>query len=239
MILDIALANFVDDLESSGNELDVRNAANRFADRLGFRWFAYLGFSGPALKVLSSYPSAWSRHYTDHKYEMIDPIIGQARSCRTVFRWNCLTFRAASRPERKFFSEASDHRIRHGVTVPINGGFGRFAMFTLASDAKTNARISPGKIADAVYVAGLYCHSHVYAKLHLALRRSEHVHLTARELQCLEWAARGKNMPDTGLILGISTRTVVFHLGNARSKLGASTVTQAAIEAERRGLIVC
>ena len=236
--LDFALANFVDELELSVTELDLRNAANRFAERLGFRWFAYLGFSNPTLNVLSSYPTAWSRHYINHRYEMIDPIIKRARSSRTVFRWNCSTFRAASGPERRFLSEASDHQIDNGVTVPINGGFGRFAMFSLASNAETNTKISPREIADAVYVAGLYCHSHVYAKLHLALRQPKNVHLTARELQCLEWAARGKNMPDTGLILGVSTRTVVFHLKNARSKLSASTVTQAVIEAERQGLIV-
>jgi LuxR family transcriptional activator of conjugal transfer of Ti plasmids len=39
-------------------------------------------------------------------------------------------------------------------------------------------------------------------------------------------------------ILGITTRTVVFHLENARSKLSASTVTQAVAEAAQRGLIL-
>ena len=236
-LLDLALADFIDGLESSNNELGMRAAASRFAGRLGFRWFAYLGFSKPALKVLSSYPLAWSRHYIDQRYETIDPVIGRARSSRNVFQWDRRAFSAASRPQRKFLAEASEYQIRSGISVPIDGGFGRLALFTLATDAEAEKGSLPIEIADTVHLAGFYYHSHVYAKLQLALRRSNCVHLTQRELECLTWAARGKNMAETALILDISTRTVVFHLENARTKLDASNVTQAAFEAQRLGLI--
>ena len=51
--------------------------------------------------------------------------------------------------------------------------------------------------------------------------------LSPRQFECLEWAARGKSAWEIGRILGISRRTVAFHLDNARAKLGVRTVYQA------------
>lgn len=43
--------------------------------------------------------------------------------------------------------------------------------------------------------------------------------LSAREEECLLWAAQGKTSKETGLILGVTERTVNFHLYNAFHKL--------------------
>jgi len=55
--------------------------------------------------------------------------------------------------------------------------------------------------------------------------------LGERELETLTWAARGKTFAEIGEILGLSRRTVEFHLDNARKKLGVPTRTQALIKA--------
>jgi DNA-binding response OmpR family regulator len=55
--------------------------------------------------------------------------------------------------------------------------------------------------------------------------------LGERELEALTWAARGKTFAEIGQILGLSRRTVEFHLDNARRKLGVPTRTQALIKA--------
>ncbi|RWM45578.1 helix-turn-helix transcriptional regulator [Mesorhizobium sp.] len=77
---------------------------------------------------------------------------------------------------------------------------------------------------DILQLAGLDYYAHVYAKLQLGLTRLADAPLTQRERQCLFWAARGTKMLEIAKILGITTRTVVFHIENARSKLSASTV---------------
>lgn len=46
-----------------------------------------------------------------------------------------------------------------------------------------------------------------------------HIPLTGRELQCLAWVSRGKTSWETATILGLSERTVNFHLCNASRKL--------------------
>lgn len=63
------------------------------------------------------------------------------------------------------------------------------------------------------------------------------VDLSPRELQCLQWASRGKTDAEIGVILGISARTARFHIENAKRKLGAATRVQAVAEAMRRHAI--
>ncbi len=63
------------------------------------------------------------------------------------------------------------------------------------------------------------------------------VGLREREVETLTWAARGKTFGEIGEILGLSKRTVEFHLENARRKLGVATRTQALIKAAAGHLI--
>jgi DNA-binding response OmpR family regulator len=55
--------------------------------------------------------------------------------------------------------------------------------------------------------------------------------LNDREIEALTWVARGKTSAQIADIIGVSKRTVDFHLDNARIKLDAATRTQAAIKA--------
>lgn len=61
--------------------------------------------------------------------------------------------------------------------------------------------------------------------------------LTERELETLTWAARGKSSADVAVILGISERTVNFHLDNAMRKVGVATRVQAAVKCAMLGII--
>jgi DNA-binding NarL/FixJ family response regulator len=63
------------------------------------------------------------------------------------------------------------------------------------------------------------------------------VQLNDREIETLTWVARGKSSLEISQILGLSKRTVDFHIDNARNKLGVSTRTEAAIKAVTGRLI--
>jgi DNA-binding response OmpR family regulator len=63
------------------------------------------------------------------------------------------------------------------------------------------------------------------------------VQLNDREIETLTWVARGKTSLEISQILGLSKRTVDFHIDNARNKLGVSTRTEAAIKAVTGRLI--
>jgi DNA-binding response OmpR family regulator len=63
------------------------------------------------------------------------------------------------------------------------------------------------------------------------------VGLGKREVETLTWAARGKTSAEIAEILGLSKRTVDFHIDNARTKLGVATRTQAVAKAASGQLI--
>ena len=61
--------------------------------------------------------------------------------------------------------------------------------------------------------------------------------LSVREAQCLRWVAIGRADAEIGQILGISPRTVRFHVDSAKLKLGVSTRIQAVAKALREKII--
>lgn len=80
-----------------------------------------------------------------------------------------------------------------------------------------------------IRVLGNYFHSHV---LRINGQNAESDMLvSARELDCLKWTAAGKTAWEASIILGISERTVRFHLNAAREKLNCTTTTQAVAKA--------
>ena len=63
------------------------------------------------------------------------------------------------------------------------------------------------------------------------------VDLSEREISALTWSARGKTSDEIAVILGLSKRTVDFHIDNARAKLGVATRIQAVVKAVSGKLI--
>jgi DNA-binding CsgD family transcriptional regulator len=84
-------------------------------------------------------------------------------------------------------------------------------------------------------VLGSYFHEHILRLNGHRLERQ--ILLSARELDCLKWTAEGKTAWEASVILGISERTVRFHLNAAREKLQCATTTQAVAKAVRDNMI--
>ncbi len=55
--------------------------------------------------------------------------------------------------------------------------------------------------------------------------------LSDREVEVLTWVARGKTSAEIAQIIGLTKRTIDFHIDNARNKLGAATRTEAVSKA--------
>ena len=94
---------------------------------------------------------------------------------------------------------------------------------------------------DAPDMSPLVC-STLHLLAHLAFRQSEQMKatpsaddpgLTAREIECLRWVARGKTDAEIAVILSIRPRTARFHIENAKRKLGVAKRIHAVAEALR------
>jgi LuxR family transcriptional activator of conjugal transfer of Ti plasmids len=230
--------DFMDGLWAANDEASLRAVADRAITRLGFRWFAYLGLDESQAILISSYPKSWTDHYFAKHYERIDPVVTSSRREKRIFSWsNEGVALSGTQDVRRFFSEAHDFGIEAGVTVPIHGGFGKFAGLTLAtSGTQAEAEKNLRAAEDVLQLLALYFHARVDAQLRDTAFKLQPC-LSQREVQCLAWAARGKTMVETAEIMGLTPRTVTFHLENARAKLEASNITQAVAMALRRSLI--
>lgn len=92
-----------------------------------------------------------------------------------------------------------------------------------------------GDEQEELRILGSYFHGHM-------LRRNggdtgEALIISARELDCLRWAAAGKSAWEASIILGISQRTVRFHLNSAREKLQCANTAHAVAKAVSQQLI--
>ncbi|MGY4223248.1 LuxR family transcriptional activator of conjugal transfer of Ti plasmids [Bradyrhizobium sp. USDA 4503] len=231
---------FIDALHTADDVDAFERVANRFAEKIGFERFAYLRFAGEAPTLISSYPKSWTSRYFSLRYQELDPVVIRARAEHGLFSWTgSPSAPNGSREQRRFFDEAGTFVIRSGITVPIRGGFGQTAAFTLATnDREIQLEKLAAKMRDVVQLAGLYFHAHVSVGLsRAAIPQALAVDLTQREQQCLAWIAQGKTAADIALLVEIAPRTVVFHLENARRNLGAASIAQCVAEALRRGLL--
>lgn len=239
-LIEHSFQEFVDAIQTADNELAFERIATRVTQQLGFKRFAYLRLKGGKPALISSYPKPWTERYFDLGYQQIDPVVWRASREHALFSWGGdPPAPAGTREHRRFFEEAMEFGIKSGITVPIRCGFGGMAAFTFSTDepsARTEQLIT--RYGDVVQLVGLYFHAHVTTRLSWkpALPGSEPA-LTQRERQCLAWAARGKTAADIAVLIGIAPRTVVFHLENARSKFGATSVAQCVAEALRCGLL--
>ena len=112
-------------------------------------------------------------------------------------------------------------------------------MLSLATPTNPNEARSDivGTLGQAQLLA---CYLHeaiqriVLSKQTTPLRRPT---LTAREKECLTWAAEGKTAWEIANIVHIAERTAVFHLQNATRKMGVSTRQHAVARAVTLGLV--
>lgn len=61
--------------------------------------------------------------------------------------------------------------------------------------------------------------------------------LSAREIECLQWAAVGKSDADIAKLVGIKTATAHFHIEQAKKRLGVKTHVEAVAVGVLHGVI--
>jgi DNA-binding CsgD family transcriptional regulator len=122
------------------------------------------------------------------------------------------------------------------ITLPLNRRRGETAFFGITSAIEPASR---SEHHDAMWrecrILANYFHGHVL-RMH-GHDAEQEILVSARELDCLKWTAAGKTALEASIILGISERTVRFHLNAAREKLGCVTTTQAVAKAIANQLI--
>lgn len=122
------------------------------------------------------------------------------------------------------------------LSFPLRTSHGEIASFCISANANFEDWQDKKKtLAREFQALGGYFHQHMLRIWGHDTERD--MLISARELECLKWIAEGKTAWEAGVILGISERTVRFHLNAAREKLDCLTTTQAVAKAVAQQLI--
>lgn len=206
------------------------------AEALGFTWFYYVppGRDAP----LTNGAHGWADRYRAKNYDAIDPFRRTVRLTQKITPWSRrLASLTNDRVGAAMLDDSAQYGVNAGINVPLPHGFGREAFLTF-SCGRDDAVGADSHQSPLLYLIG--------ARLDMLLSAGDlrdnqpdddAISLTPQESLCLTWISRGKTMSETATIVGLQRRTVEFHLTNARMKLGAATVAQAAADGVRRGCI--
>ncbi len=226
----------IEGFDRAKTALELQGRITAVIAPFGFEYFCYAGpTNGPGSRFensafLNVWPKAWFDQYRSSNFWPRDPITKFTRKQKRSFLWSEAP---VDDPVGSSIIEiaAVDHRMRHGLCIPIHGLAGYQASISFAGleiDDKIEARA-------AVEIIGVY-----------AANRSNQLSqnfppppkvLTPREREVMAWVAAGKTAWDIGSILRISVDTVNKLVASAMRRLNACNRPQAVAESIRRGEI--
>jgi DNA-binding CsgD family transcriptional regulator len=180
-----------------------------------------------------SYPEEWVRTYIDKNFAPRDVVVQEHFNTFRPFCWEDAYARRKQSPE--ILSMTRDMRISKGYThgVQTSVGTGSGSLFSFCGESMPREE----RINRILEYAVPHLHQAFLRVLHASGPTHRAAVLSAREQEVLEWLKYGKTSWDISVILGISERTVNFHVYNVMNKLGASNRTQIVSIALHLGLI--
>jgi len=239
MISNVTGAETIQALTGAKTLAEGHAVVQRALSAFGLKHFSYLSVSPtPRQKplVVTTYVPEWQRRYHEQNYIRIDPVVALGARSAGPFDWGRADL--SERRVRDFFGEAREHDLgRHGITFPFRGPCGAFALFSANADGNLRDwRMLRERFTGELLVVSAYFHAWANARASDGDEAKARL-LSVREKECLAWCAGGKSIWDISAILGVSERTVRFHLAGARRKLDASNTIHAIAKAIQHGAI--
>lgn len=222
--------------ESAENEFFANVVA--IADNLGFDYCAYAArlppqAGDPQAVMRSNYPRSWQDRYLKMGYIEVDPAVRQALRSPEHLLWSEELFAGTE----LFRQEAKSCGINYGWSKATYDPRGVASVFTLARSCEPIA--GDELLAKLPQMLWLTQIAHLGLTLCLLERNVFDVQeqLSPREAEILGLSAEGLTAIDICVRMGISERTVNFHINNAIVKLGARNKTHAVVKAIQLGQI--
>jgi LuxR family quorum sensing-dependent transcriptional regulator len=184
--------------------------------------------------LLCDWPVEWLERYLARNYVDHDPVVSHMKQLQAPFQWREASH--AIRIDRdggEVMGDASEFSLRDGLAFPLVTLDGQVMMVSLGGEAVELSPVEFGMVS----LAATYAIGRAMQLQCRPAQMIDHIELTPRERECLQWAATGKSEWEISQILGISEHTSEKHLLNAKTKLGAVNRVQAVAEAIRRGYI--
>jgi LuxR family transcriptional regulator, quorum-sensing system regulator CviR len=196
-------------------------------------------FSNRLEIVNVSYPEQWLRLYVENNYHMIDPVIVYHLKQFAPQVWST-TYEKTKNIGSTFISTAKDFGlvdgVCHGIFDELNtqGSIFSFSVKSISNRALILKQLE--LIVPLLHIALCNYHNHKKERK-LLVKRKACTPLTNREKEVLNWIKIGKTNWEISMILGISERTVKFHVINILHKLNTSSRSHAVAKAINLSII--
>lgn len=185
--------------------------------------------------VNAGYPDEWLTLYCDHGLAERDPILKATLSAPRAYHWREIYQHLSSEQDRSFIAAAQRFGLHDGITIGSADQTDTFVAFcAFASDQDLDAKHA----VPLVQYLGSYI-LRALRRIAPPIRPPGHhstQNLSPRELTVLIWMTHGKTNREIGAMLGVSERTVRFHIGNIFAKLDVTSRSQAVAIALEEGL---
>lgn len=174
------------------------------------------------LSVFSNSPQNWHDYYWENQLAADDPLLLLALRIAQPIFWSELNrgnHYALDERNEAVMRLRNEFGMHDGVTIPIHNGQGHHGMLHLSSHRPlTDAYSTLAQIGTILpFVFNKACE----------LMTPPQPNLSVRERECLFWVSEGKTSWEAARILGITERTVNFHLNSAIRKTGCKNRYQA------------
>ena len=220
---------------------DLREWLLQFARRLGFYGARYTHVGTSWVDLGAEDVQQPRRHLTtalrdgqiEDEWLARDPCAARVRSAFVPFAWSTGIIEGMTAAQRSWLEQERERGVAAGVAIPVHDSIEGPAYLSLfGSSESAVADLIEEHAPELAFVAAQF---HVLAKTLIPIA-DWMPRLSNREIECLRLAALGKTVSESGETLGLSGRTVEFHLRNASEKLGAATKIRAVVLAFGSGL---
>jgi len=184
----------------------------------------------------SNYPDEWRTLYDNQHMHYVDPTVSHCLQSMLPIVWQPATFQG--REQNEFYEQARGYGLKSGISLPVHGAAGEFGVLSFVSDGAQHLA-TDNKIEGLATLSLIRDYALESSRRFLApeAQAAPTVRLTARELECLQWAMCGKSSWEIARILSRSEATINFHVANAKKKFNVQTRQQAVVKAIKMGLI--
>lgn len=208
-------------------------AARQGFDRCLYQAHVYPPMTRPTIIQAGNSPDGWLAAYSSQNFAEFDPWIRHAQSDSNPWLWDSSSQQAPA----PFWQEALRHGLRHGCTLPVRTEHGIISAMTFTRES---GAVSLDEFTQKSAVLHAFCqdlHAGLLKRRLPQLFHRPDSQLSERERTILRWTADGKTSSEIALILGLTKRTVNFHVAKATLKLNSTNKTQAALKAAVLGML--
>ncbi|MES2826347.1 MAG: LuxR family transcriptional regulator [Pseudomonadota bacterium] len=242
MMHTLDINHYNNSLSSCSNLEQAKSICLDFCAQIGWSYYLFgvidaTSLSAPKITTITNYPDGWWALYFKENMQKCDPVVNYCFEKTSPIRWDHLMKmeKYNSPASAQMMSTAATFGLTHGFSVPIKSPSGEVAIFSLVAPEMESL--------DEQFIQVLpYAQSLSYSLLDTYIRLKGEVinadfKITPREKECLFWACEGKTAWEIAQIIGITERTVIFHMTGATKKLGAANRQHAVAKAIMHGLI--